>query len=56
MKDSIKCPLCEEQAHHQVIGNDQTHVWKCEWCPFVGLEFVNERDAYYFYNDLTAKA
>lgn len=40
---SVQCPLCLEK---RVIGitQDETHIYVCTPCPFIGLEYYREDD------------
>ncbi len=42
-ESAITCPLCEGVATHEEING--THMWVCECCPFVGMEYVKAQDA-----------
>ena len=33
------CPMCETGMEHKKEGN--THIYICEACPFLGLEYMN---------------
>lgn len=37
------CPLCEADTITREDHNG-THIWKCGECPFIGLEFVSDKD------------
>lgn len=38
-----KCPLClSGDLNHEQVG--ETHIYICDECPFVGLEFVLNED------------
>jgi ribosomal protein L37AE/L43A len=37
------CPLCSESLIHKDVGG--THIYTCEACPFVGLEYYSNIDA-----------
>lgn len=42
--NNIVCPLCEEEhiTHKEYNG---THIYICEDCPFIGLEYIDVKDA-----------
>lgn len=42
-EEFIKCPLCKIQIKHEIIGNE-THIWICPECPFIGIEFYIENN------------
>lgn len=55
-KTHITCPLCNEQATYKQLGTEKTglsHMWKCEVCPFIGMEFYSDLDAYFVSRELT---
>ncbi len=40
----IKCPLCEIELEYIFIKkrkylDHDTHIWKCDECPFIGFEY-----------------
>lgn len=41
-KESIKCPLCRAKAPWSTFGD--THIWKCIDCPFMAIEYYNDKD------------
>lgn len=56
MKEThITCPLCGADAHYKQLGTERTgitHMWKCKACPFIGMEFYSDLDAYFVYQHL----
>jgi ssDNA-binding Zn-finger/Zn-ribbon topoisomerase 1 len=42
MDNIAKCPLCHVELEYKKINN--THVYVCEECPFVGFEFYFDED------------
>lgn len=35
----LDCPMCETALEHRKQGD--THIYICECCPFLGLEYFN---------------
>lgn len=35
----LKCPMCGSDMEHKHQGD--THIYVCETCPFLGLEYFN---------------
>ncbi len=42
--EDIDCPLCGSQAEHKQV--ESTHIWVCDSCPFIGMEFVQMSNAH----------
>lgn len=53
MQHRIVCPLCFCDAVHEEVNG--THIYVCQECPFVGMEFINDKDAQNLFDRLTKK-
>lgn len=42
---SLKCPLCEGECVGCEEINNRTYIYVCEQCPFIGLEYYNDRNS-----------
>jgi len=39
IREGVKCGMCGEEMEH--IHQRDTHIYVCEACPFLGLEYFN---------------
>lgn len=49
-EEQIKCPLCGEPLVHE--EENGTHLYKCEQCPIVGMEFIEQKDINNMFSNL----
>lgn len=49
-EEQIKCPLCGEPLKHE--EENGTHLYKCEQCPIVGMEYIEQKDINNMFNNL----
>lgn len=49
-EEQIKCPLCGEPLKHE--EENGTHLYKCEQCPIVGMEFIEQKDINNMFSNL----